>query len=71
MQKNLGSYRGADRSSAQPWKEKSYSDQNLQYYTKTYCLQTTAIYFRCLYAISLGIVLEVLVAVACLLTGSG
>ena len=27
---------GADRSLARPWKETSYSDQDLQHYTKTY-----------------------------------
>ena len=50
-------YRSADKSLAQPWKETSYSDQDLQHYTKTYGLQTTGIYSCCLYAISLGIVL--------------
>ena len=49
--------RGADRSLAQPWKETSYSDQDLQHYTKTYGVQTTRIYFCCFYAISLCIVL--------------
>ena len=28
-------YRGADKSLAQPWKETSYNDQDLQNYTKT------------------------------------
>ena len=41
-------YRGADKSLAQPWKERSYSDQDLQHYTKTYDVQTTAIYSCCL-----------------------
>ena len=50
-------YRGADKSLAQPWKETSYSDQDLQHSTKTYAVQTTAIYSYCLYAISLGTVL--------------
>jgi len=50
-------YRGADKSLARPWKKTSYSDQDLQYYTKTYDVQTTAIYSCSLYAISLGIVL--------------
>jgi len=50
-------YWGADQSLARPWKETSYSDQDLQHYTKTYDIQTTAIYSCRLYAISLGIVL--------------
>ena len=50
-------YSGADKSLARPWKETSNSDQNLQHYTKTYGVETTAIYSRCFYAISLGIVL--------------
>jgi len=29
-------YLGADKSLARPWKETSYSDQDLQHYTKTY-----------------------------------
>ena len=29
-------YRGADKSLARPWKETSYSDQDLQHYDKTY-----------------------------------
>ena len=49
--------RGADKSLARPWKETSYSDQDLQHYTKTYGAQTTGIHSSCLYAISLGIVL--------------
>jgi len=28
-------YKGADKSLAQPWKETSYSDQDLQHHTKT------------------------------------
>jgi len=32
-------YRGADKSLARPWKETSYSDQDLQHYTKTYGVQ--------------------------------
>jgi len=50
-------YRHADKSLAQPWKETSYSDQDLQYYTKTYGVQRTGIYCCCLYVIGLGIVL--------------
>ena len=38
------SYRGADKSSARPWKETNYSDQGLKHYTKTYGVQTTEIY---------------------------
>jgi len=66
-------YRGADKSLVRPLKETSYSDQDLQHYTKTYGVQTTGIYSCCLYAISLGtsIVLYVLVAVAYFLPGSG
>ena len=33
-------YRGADKSLAQPWKETSYSYQDLQHYTKMYGVQT-------------------------------
>jgi len=66
---------GADKSLARPWKETSYSDQDLQHYTKMYGVQTTAIYSCCLTVVctplSLGIVLQVLVAVACLLPGLG
>jgi len=51
------SYRGADKSLVRPWKETSYRDQDLKHYTKTYGIQTIAIYSCCLYAISLGIVL--------------
>ena len=40
-------YRGADESLAQPWKETSYSDQDLEHYTKTYGVQTTVIYKGC------------------------
>ena len=29
-------YRRADKSLARPWKETSYSDQDLQHYTNTY-----------------------------------
>jgi len=50
-------YRGADKSLAGPWKETSCIDQDLLHYTKTYGVQTTAIYFCCFYTISLGIVL--------------
>ena len=50
-------YRGFDKSLARPWKETSYSDQDLQHYTKAYGVQTAAIYCCCLYAVSLGIVL--------------
>jgi len=50
-------YRGADKSLARPWKETSYSDQDLQHCTKTYGVHTTGIYSCCLYAVSLGIVL--------------
>ena len=64
-------YWGADKSLARPWKERSYSDQDLQHYTKTYGVQTTGIYSCYLYAVSVGIVLWVLVAVASFLPGSG
>jgi len=47
----------ADKSLARPWKETSYSDQDLQHNTKTYSVQTTEIYSFCFYVISLGIVL--------------
>jgi len=30
-----GKYRDAEKSLARPWKETSYSNQDLQYYTKT------------------------------------
>jgi len=40
-------YRGADKSLARPWKETSYSDQDLQHYTKTYGVKITAIYCCC------------------------
>jgi len=43
---------------ARPREETSYRDQDLQHYTK-------------IYGVRLGIVLYVLVAVACFLTGSG
>ena len=36
--------RGVDKSLARPWRERSYSDQDLQHYTKTYSIQTTGIY---------------------------
>ena len=49
-------YRGADKFLARPWKETSYSDQDLQHYTKTYDIKATGMYCCCLYAISLGIV---------------
>jgi len=55
--KMTGHYRGADKSLARPWKETSYSDQDLQHNTKTYGVQTAAIYCCCLYAKSLSIVL--------------
>jgi len=48
---------GADKSLARPWKETSYSDQDLQHSTKNYGVQTTGTYSCCLYIISLGIVL--------------
>jgi len=48
-------YRDVDKSLALPWKETSYSDQDLQHYTKTYGTQTKYIYLCCLYAVSLGI----------------
>jgi len=41
-------HRGADKSLARHWKETSYSDQDLQHYTNTYDIQTTAIYSCCL-----------------------
>jgi len=50
-------YRVADKSLARPWKETSYSNQDLQHCTNTYGVQTTGIYSCCLYAISLGTVL--------------
>jgi len=50
-------YRGTDKSLARPWKETSYSDQDLQHYTKTYGVQTTEMYCCYLYAISLGTLL--------------
>ena len=46
--------RGSDKSLARPWKETSYSDQDLQHYTKTYGVKTTGICSYCLDAISLG-----------------
>jgi len=49
-------YRGADKSLARPWKQTSYTDQVLQNYINTDGVQTTTIYFCCLYAISLGLV---------------
>ena len=51
LEHGVGNCRGADKSLARPWKETSYSDQDLQHYTKTYGVQTTAIYSCCLYAI--------------------
>ena len=48
---------GADKSLARPWNETSYSDQDLQHYTKTYGVKTAGIRPCCLYAISLGKVL--------------
>jgi len=59
-------YTGADKSLARP-----YSDQDLQHFTKTYGVQTTGTYSCCFYAVSLGIVLQVLVAVTCFIPGSG
>jgi len=50
-------YRGADKFLARPWKETSYSDQDLQHYTNTYGVQTTGLYCCCLYAVSVGTVL--------------
>ena len=32
----MGHYRGADKSLARPWKKTSYSNHDLQHYTKTY-----------------------------------
>ena len=64
-------YRGADRPLARPWKDTSYSDQDLQHYTKIFGVQITGIYSYYLYAISLVVVLKALVAVACFLPGSG
>ena len=51
------SYRGADKSLSRPWKERSYSDQDLQHYTKAYGVQTTAIYsYKSWYSVvSLGL----------------
>jgi len=46
-------YRNFDKSLARPWKETSYSYQDLQH-TKTCGVQTTEIYSCCLYAISPG-----------------
>jgi len=47
-------YRGADKSLTQPWKEKSYSDQDLQHYTKTNGVQTTRIYSCCFLLFPVG-----------------
>ena len=41
-------YQGADKSLARPWKETSYSNQDLQHNINTYGVQTTAIYCCCL-----------------------
>ena len=41
---NRWAYRGADKSLARPWKETSYSDQDLQLCTKTYGVKSTRIY---------------------------
>ena len=49
---HAGEVPGAEKSLARPWKETSYSDQNLQHYTKTYGLQITGIYSCCLYAVT-------------------
>ena len=40
MLSSIDWYRGADKSLARPWKETSYSDQDLQHYTKTYFSNT-------------------------------
>ena len=42
--KVINDNRGAEKSLARPWKETSYSDQDLQHYTKTYGLQTAVVY---------------------------
>jgi len=36
-------YRSADKSLARPWKERSYKDQDLQYYSKTCGVKTEGI----------------------------
>ena len=41
---NIPSTRGADKSLARPWKETTYSSQDVRQYTKTYGVQTTGIY---------------------------
>ena len=46
-QVSINIYRGADKSLARPWTETSYSNQDLQHYTKTYGVQTTGIYSCC------------------------
>jgi len=40
-------YKGVDKSVALPWKETSYSDQDLQHYTNTNGVQTTGIIYCC------------------------
>jgi len=40
-------YQGADKSLARPWKETSYSDQDLRHYTKIYGVPATGIYSCC------------------------
>jgi len=49
--RNINNVQGAGKSLARPWKDTSYSDQDLQHYTKTYGVQT-GIYSRCV--VSLG-----------------
>jgi len=53
---STGVYRGAGKFLSRPWKETSYNDQDLQYNTNTYGVQTTGIFSCCLYVISLGMV---------------
>ena len=64
-------YRVGDKSLAQLWKLTSYSDQDLLHWTKPYGVQTTAIYCCCLYCHTSWYIVVSLVAVACLLPGSG
>jgi len=54
LYRTIKRYPGADKSLARHWKETSYSDQDLQHYTKTYGVQTTGIYSCGLYTVSLG-----------------
>jgi len=49
---NISNVQGTGKSLARPWKLTSYSDQDLQHYTKTYGVQTPGIYSRCV--VSLG-----------------